>query len=96
MTLEAKKIDIVKWVLGLSDEKVIDQIAESVQSIQESASPAGSIFTTYSAISSKKFDLNQLKKEQNYQPFNPGELDHLIKEADVQEPIEVLLESIGE
>lgn len=40
------------------------------------------------------FDLEEMKREQGYQPINKEELDQLIKEADIREPLEELLEML--
>ena len=37
------------------------------------------------------FDLEEMKREQGYQPINKVELEELIKELDIQEPLEELL-----
>jgi hypothetical protein len=37
------------------------------------------------------FDLEEMKREQGYQPINKAELEELIKELDIQEPLEDLL-----
>ncbi len=42
----------------------------------------------------EKLDVKELMKEQNYQHPTREELEAIMKEADIQEPIEVLLEMI--
>ena len=42
----------------------------------------------------ENLDIEQLKKEQNYRGFDKKEVDRLIKEINIQEPIEELLEMI--
>lgn len=37
------------------------------------------------------FNLEEMKREQGYQPINKAELEELIKELDIQEPLEDLL-----
>ena len=37
------------------------------------------------------FDLEEMKREQGYQLINKVELEELIKELDIQEPLEELL-----
>jgi len=49
-------------------------------------------FVSYQSIIDRQFDLEELKRQQNYKPFEEGELDQLIQEADIQESIDVLLE----
>ncbi|MFK8163836.1 MAG: hypothetical protein AB8H12_15430 [Lewinella sp.] len=95
MTLESRKISIVQWILSLKDEKIIDKLTESVSAIQEENLGGKKVaFVSYQTISDRKFDLEEVKRQQNYMPFAAGELDQLIQEADIQEPIDVLLESI--
>lgn len=95
MTLESRKISIVQWILSLNDEKVIDKLAESMSAIKEENLAGEEVkFVSYQSIIDRKFDLERLKRQQNYKPFEEGELDQLIQEADIQESIDVLLESI--
>ena len=42
----------------------------------------------------EELDIEQLKLEQNYKGFNKEEVDQLIKEIDIQEPIEDLLRMV--
>ena len=42
----------------------------------------------------KKLDLDELKREQNWKPINRKEFDRLVKELDIQEPLEQLLADI--
>lgn len=42
----------------------------------------------------KKLDLDELKREQNWKPINRAEFDRLVKELDIQEPLEQLLADI--
>lgn len=37
------------------------------------------------------FDLEEMKREQGYQPINKTELEELNRELDIQEPLEDLL-----
>lgn len=95
MTLDAKKLNIIQWILGVNNEEVVDRLSISVNDIKTQSLNLGSVsFTTFSQIKNNKFDLAAIKQKQNYQPFAAGELDALIKEADVQESITELLESL--
>lgn len=42
-----------------------------------------------------KLDLEELKREQNWKPVNREEFDRLVKEIDIQEPLEQLIADIG-
>jgi len=77
----------------LNDERVIDKLAESVSAIKEENLTSEKVkFVSYQSIIDRQFDLEELKRQQNYKPFEEGELDQLIQEADIQESIDVLLE----
>jgi hypothetical protein len=43
----------------------------------------------------KNLDIEELIKEQNWKPINREEFDRLVKELDIQEPIEQLIADIG-
>ena len=95
MTLESTKISLAQWILSINDKDLIDKIASYVVTVRQSEKEDSSLkYVTYKSIFNEKFDLNEIKKEQNYRPFEDGELDSLIREADIQEPIDVLLDSI--
>ena len=92
MTIEAKKLYIIKKIMEIEDESIIDKIDELVEE-----QPLEDIHLILSKISKpieKKLDLEKVKREQNFQPIDKNEIDRLIKEADIQEPIEQLLEMI--
>ncbi|SER11950.1 hypothetical protein [Neolewinella agarilytica] len=96
MTLEAKKISIIQLILGLNNEEVIDQLTDSLVGLKaDLVTEKPFPFVTYADIKRKKFDLDEVKKEQEYRPFEEGELDQLIREADVQESIDELLEALN-
>ena len=92
MTIETKKLHLIKRIMEIDDESIIDKIDELVGERPEK--DIYSILRKMSKPIEKKIDIEKVKKEQNFQPIDKDEIDRLIKEADIQEPIEELLEMI--
>lgn len=99
--LEAKKYNIIEWIISVADEKVIDaieMIRDKVELKSEHGVNQGKSFvfstSTYSEIMKKRVDVEQLKTEQNYKSISPDELHELASQADIKESIDDLLEDL--
>lgn len=90
MTVDAKKYRLIEKITDLQDEEVLNKL----DFILGEYSKGNLILMEIIKPMREKSDIEQLKKEQNYQGFNKEEVDRLIKEIDIQEPIEELLEMI--
>ena len=94
MTLESKKISMAQWILSISEEELLEKVFASIDQVRhESADPMITLpeFSTYATMQQRKFDLEQLKVEQHIRPFEPGELEKLIEQADIEEDLDTLL-----
>ena len=94
--LESKKYNIIEWIISVADEKVIDKlqsIKEDIESQKVIDSKRQYVYSssTYKDIQSRKVNLEQLKKEQKYMPTSGEELTLIAEEANIEQPIEVLL-----
>jgi hypothetical protein len=90
MTVEAKKYKLIKKITDLQDEDVLNKL----ELLLKQYSKGNSILMQIVKPIREEFDIEQLKKEQNYQGFDKEEVDRLIKEIDIQEPIEELLKMV--
>lgn len=90
MTVETKKYKLIEKITSLEDEEVLNKLALV---LDEYARGHLVLMEIIKPIRDK-LDVEQLKKEQNYQGFDKEEVNRLIKEIDLQEPIEDLLEMI--
>jgi hypothetical protein len=90
MTVETKKYKLIEKITSLKDEEVLNKL----NLVIDEYSKGNFILMEVVKPIREKLDIEQLKKEQNYQGFDKGEVDQLIKEIDLQEPIEELLEMI--
>ena len=90
MTVEAKKYKLIEIITGLHDEEVLNKL----EILLGEYSKGNLILMEIVNPVREKFDIEQLKKEQNYQGFDKEEVDRLIKEIDIQEPIEELLKMV--
>ncbi len=90
MTVETKKYKLIEKITSLKDEEVLNKL----ELVLNEYSRGNLILMEIVKPIREKLDIEQLKKEQNYQGFDKEEVDRLIKEIDLQEPIEELLEMI--
>lgn len=90
MTVETKKYKLIEKITSLQDEEVLNKL----ELVLDEYSRGNLILMEIVKPIREKLDIEQLKKEQNYQGFDKEEVDRLIKEIDLQEPIEELLKMI--
>jgi len=89
MTLEAKKIQTMSWILSLEDESVMDELLQQIEVIKDSTS--NKYYSSFDEIRNRKFDLATAKKEQGYKKPTKEELNLIAVEADLEETTEELL-----
>lgn len=90
MTVETKKYKLIEKITSLQDEEVLNKL----ELVLDEYSRGNLILMDIVKPIREKLDIEQLKKEQNYQGFDKEEVDRLIKEIDLQEPIEELIKMI--
>jgi len=101
MNIEIKKYKIIQLIMSVADEQLIEQISRNVrqlvparEEVSENTSLVEDPITKYSTVIEQEFDLEKIKKEQNYTGIDAKKMYRLIEEADIQEPIEELLKMI--
>lgn len=97
MNLETKKISLLEFILTINDEQIFDQITAYIQSINLSFSNSKKeteLLNKYATKIESEFDLEKIKQKQGFKRITEKEIDALIEKADIQEPIETLLEQI--
>ncbi len=102
MNLAVKKYNLIQLIMLVADEQVLDRVSDELRQsisakeepISENLSILEEPISSYGIVIKEEIDLEQIKKEQNYQGFDPDEMDRLVEEADIQEPIEDLLKMI--
>lgn len=94
-TLDRRKIELIVQITNLDNEEAVRQVenfvgflnqqptAEQLEMIKKVAKPIR-----------KKLNVADLIREQNWKPIDREEFDRLIKEIDIQEPLEQLLADI--
>jgi len=92
MTIEAKKLYLIRKIMEIDDESVIDQLDELLG--KEPVEDQDWILQQLNKPIKKKLDLEEVKREQNFEEVDKEEVERLIKEADIQEPIEELLQMV--
>jgi len=90
MTAEIKKIMLIKQIADLQD----DEMLKKVELLLDSSDKLDPILKNLLKPIKEKIDIEPFKKEQNYQGFHKKEVDRLIKEIDLQEPLEDLINMI--
>ncbi len=102
MNLAIKKYNIIQLIMLVADEQVLDRVSNELRQsisvkeepILENMSLVEDPITKYSTIIEQEFDLEKIKQEQNYTGIDKEKMYRLMKEADIQEPIEDLLKMI--
>ena len=89
---ESIKLHLISQIASLNDDKVLAQL-ENVLT-QNHSNNKDEILRKLSTPRKKKLDIELLKKEQNFTQFDRTRFDQLIKELNIQEPIEQLLQMI--
>ncbi|MCI5094196.1 MULTISPECIES: hypothetical protein [Phaeodactylibacter] len=90
MTVETKKYKLIEKITSLQDEEVLNKL----ELLLKEYSSGNAILMEIVKPMREELDIEQLKLEQNYKGFNKEEVDQLIKEIDIQEPIEDLLRMV--
>ena len=88
---ESIKLHLITQIASLDDATVLAQLAHI---LKQHPPKSNDILKKLSTPRRKKLDIEQLKKEQNFTQFNRPRFDQLIKELNIQEPIEQLLQMI--
>jgi len=97
INIETKKNDLIQLILSIADESILDLIkVKIVKTIpQKDIEDFNDIIIgKYQTKIEKKLNLEDLKKKQNYISPSLAEVEKLIEEADIKEPIEELLKMI--
>lgn len=91
MNIETKQNNLLQTIRSISDENILEQIREKILKIiqtQNGKKSSENKIERYETKIVEKLDLELIKKEQNYKSPSLEEIEKLIREADIQEPIE--------
>lgn len=102
MNIEIKRYNIIQLVMLVADEQLLDKVGSELRQsisvkkehVSENTSLVEDPIVKYSTVIEQEFDLEKIKKEQNYTGIDAKKMYRLIEEADIQEPIEDLLKMI--
>jgi hypothetical protein len=95
-TLDSLKINLIVEITNLDDETILYQIAKIID--KEKKQPTERQLELLKKLSKpmrKKTDINEIKKEQNWKGIDREKFDRLVKELNIQEPLEQLIADIG-
>lgn len=92
MTIKGKKLYLIRKIIEISDESVIDQLDELIGKQPEEDKDW--ILRQLNKPIKEKLDLEEIKRKQNLEEVDKEEIEALIKEADIQEPMEELLRMV--
>ncbi len=96
MNLEAKKLSVVQMILNINSEIILDEInAKIIQIIPDiNGNEEDVLLAKYVGRIEEGIVLEKIMKDQNYQGIDNEKMNRLAKEANIEEPIEQLLEMI--
>ena len=89
--VESIKLNLITQIASLNDAQTLTQL-ELI--LNKSKANKDDVVSKLNRPRKKRIDIEMLKKEQKFSTFNRKRFDELIKELDIQEPIEQLLQMI--
>lgn len=92
MQIEALKLNLIKKIMEVDDPSSLAAIEAAISGFHRRDDE--DVLRKLAKPMRKELDIEELKREQNWQPVNKEEFFKKIKELDVQEPLETLLEMI--
>ena len=90
MTIEKLKYEILAEIVKTNDEAILNSIKEMLLKV----SSENDLFNRIVKPTREKITVEDLIREQNYKGFDKEKVDKLIKEMDIQDPIEELLNEL--
>jgi F0F1-type ATP synthase gamma subunit len=98
MSFETKKLNLIKLILSINDEKTIDRITNFIGrffNVSDKAEASETVdLTPFIATIDTEFDLEKITKAQNYQQTSDEEMEAIIAKINIEEPLEELLEML--
>ena len=92
MNLAAKKMDIVQRVLSIQNETVLDDLSRHIRQIQSQNGHSDDVLLAkYKGEIEEKADLEKIKREQGFTGINKDKMTELARQANIEEPLEDLL-----
>ncbi|CAN5579676.1 hypothetical protein BH20ACI4_BH20ACI4_08910 [soil metagenome] len=95
-TLNERKINLIVRITKLDREDAVRKIEETVDIIEKQPTEKQlEMLEKLAKPIREKLDIEELKREQNWKPINREKFDKLVREIDIQEPLEQLISDIG-
>jgi hypothetical protein len=95
MTVELKKLSLLEWVANLTDEQVINDLYKSVDAVyRRDRNFDFSTAQTYAQTKMEAFDLDRIKRQQNYKGVDEEKMDELIAQLNIEQSIDELLNDL--
>jgi hypothetical protein len=96
-TLTDRKLNLIVQIAKISDEESVRHIEDAISNLKTKGitKKQRELLEKLARPMREKLDIEQLIKEQNWKPIDREEFDKLIKEMDIQEPLEQLIADIG-
>ena len=90
-SIAERKYHLIQLISSIEDEKVLVQIQEELEAIRRKEE----LLAQITKPMKKTLDVEEMKREQNWKPVDIEELQEIIKQMDIQEPIELLLSQLS-
>lgn len=90
MTVQLRKYKLLQRIEAVEDEPIIHRLEDVLDELLAENKTLAKLSTPMR----ERLDIDELIREQNYQHPTKEELDDIIQQADIQEPIEDLLNMI--
>jgi arsenate reductase-like glutaredoxin family protein len=94
-TLSDQKIELMVEISTLDKEELVQQVKNFVNYLKKRPTKKQlKMLEELSTTIGEKTDIEEIIREQNWKPIDRKEFDRLVKELDIQEPLEQLLADI--
>lgn len=90
-SIAERKYHLIQLISSIEDEKLLVQIQEELEAIRRKEE----LLAQITKPMKKTLDVEEMKREQNWKPVDIEELQEIIKQMDIQEPIELLLSQLS-
>lgn len=90
MTIEAKKYHLIEQITAIQEEALLNRL----EAVLQEANDANQILLQLAKPMRDKLDINELIKEQDFKGVDKAEMNRLIEEIALDEPIEELIEAV--
>jgi hypothetical protein len=95
--IESRKVKLIAFIAALQQEDALNALENMIQQFQFATKPKSTTTLSKAELTHFKrpirenITVEELVKEQNWQPIDEQKMDAIVKKMDIKEPIELLM-----